>query len=64
MPLILAASTEQDEYEFLMNLLPFYQKEHQEERLAEVRQRLLALLPGMGLNQYFEEAARKRIESL
>lgn len=63
MPLILAVCPEKDEYEFLMSLLPFYQKERQEERLAEVRQRLLALLPGMGFNQYFEEAARKRIES-
>lgn len=63
MPLILAVCPEKDEYEFLMCLLPFYQKERQEERLAEVRRRLRALLPGMGFNQYFEEAARKRIES-
>lgn len=63
MPLILAVCPEKDEYEFLMSLLPFYQKERQEERLAEVRQRLLALLPGMGFNQYFEDAARQRIES-
>ena len=64
MPLLLAVCTEKDEYEFLMTLLPFYQKERPEERLAEVRRRLLALLPGMGFNQYFEEAARKRIESV
>lgn len=64
MPLLLAVCTEKDAYEFLMTLLPFYQKERQEERLAEVRRRLLALLPGMGFNQYFEEAARKRIESV
>ncbi len=63
MPSILAASTERQEYYFLMSLLPFYQREGQMERLAAARERLLALLPGMGLNQYFEEAARNKIES-
>lgn len=63
MPLILPACTEKDEYEFLMNLLPFYQKERHEENLAAAKERLLSLLPGMGFNQYFEEAAKKKIES-
>lgn len=63
MPSILAASTEQDEYYLLMSLLPFYQRTGQADRLVAARERLLALLPGMALNQYFEDAARKRIES-
>ncbi len=60
---ILAVCTERDEYEFLMVLLPFYQRGRQEEQLAEARGRLLSLLPGMGFNQYFEEKARQRIEA-
>lgn len=63
MPLILTVCTEKDEYEFLMSLLPFYQKERQTGKLAAARERLLSLLPGMSFNQYFEEAARQRIES-
>lgn len=63
MPLILTVCTEKDEYEFLLSLLPFYQKERQAEKLAAAKKRLLSLLPGMGFNQYFEEAARQRIES-
>lgn len=62
MPPILEVCTEKDEYEFLMSLLPFYQKERQEEKLAAGKERLLSLLPGMGFNQYFEEAAKKKIE--
>lgn len=63
MPLILTVCTEKDEYEFLLSLLPFYQKERQAEKLAAAKKRLLSLLPGMGFNQYFEEAARQKIES-
>ncbi len=63
MPSVLETCTERDEYEFLMILLPFYQKGRQEEKLAPAKKRLLSLLPEMGLNQYFEEAAQKRIES-
>lgn len=63
LPPILDVCTEKDEYEFLMCLLPFYQRERQEEKLAEVKNRLHALLPGMGFHPYFEEKARRQIES-
>ena len=35
----------------------------QEEKLEETKRRLLSLLPGMGMNPYFEETAKKEIES-
>lgn len=57
MPLVLSVCSEKDEYEFLMCLLDVYQGGKQ----AAVRERLLALLPGLGLNKYFEEKARQRI---
>lgn len=63
LPSVLAACTEEAEYEFLMLLPPFYRRKNQEEKLASVRQRLLALLPGRGFNPYFEEKARQTIQS-
>ena len=62
-PSVLAACGEKDEFSFLRSLLPFNQKARQEEKLKETKQRLLSLLPGMGMNPYFEETAKKEIES-
>lgn len=62
-PSVLAVCGEKDEFSFLRSLLPFYQKARQEEKLKETKQRLLSLLPGMGMNPYFEETAKKEIES-
>ena len=61
-PQILEVCTEQDEFEFLMSLLGLYRKENQEERLAAVKQRLLALLPRQPMNRYFLERAKTVIE--
>lgn len=62
-PSVLAACGEKDEFSFLRSLLPFCQKARQEEKLEETKRRLLSLLPGMGMNPYFEETAKKEIES-
>ena len=62
-PSVLEACGEKDECSFLRSLLPFYQKTRQEEKLEETKRRLLSLLPGMGMNPYFEETAKKEIES-
>ncbi|MCH5342370.1 MAG: hypothetical protein J1E01_12975, partial [Acetatifactor sp.] len=61
-PRILEICTEQDEFEFLMSLLDLYRKENQEEKLAAVKKRLLALLPRQSKNQYFLERAKTTIE--
>ena len=61
-PQILEVCTEQDEFEFLMSLLDLYRKENQEEKLAAVKKRLLALLPRQQMNQYFLERAKTVIE--
>ena len=61
-PQILEVCTEQDEFEFLMSLLGLYRKENQEEKLAAVKKRLLALLPRRSMNQYFLERAKTTIE--
>ena len=59
---ILEVCTEHDEFEFLMSLLGLYRKENQEEKLAAVKKRLLALLPRRSMNQYFLERAKTTIE--
>ena len=61
-PHILEICTEQDEFEFLMSLLGLYRKENQEEKLAAVKKRLLALLPRQSKNQYFLERTKTTIE--
>ena len=61
-PQILEICTEQDEFEFLMSLLDLYRKENQEEKLAAIKKRLLALLPRQSMNQYFLERAKTTIE--
>ena len=61
-PQVLKVCTEQDEFEFLMSLLDLYRKENQEEKLAAVKKRLLALLPRQQMNQYFLERAKTVIE--
>ena len=61
MPPVLEICGEEDEFDFLMCLLDLYRKENQEGKLAETKRRLLALLPKLSLNQYFEEKARQRI---
>ena len=45
-----------------MSLLSLYRKENQEEKLAAVKKRLLALLPRQQMNQYFLERTRTVIE--
>ena len=61
-PRVLEVCTEQDEFEFLMCLPGLYRKEKQEEKLAAVKKRLLALLPRQPMNQYFLERAKATIE--
>jgi len=62
MPSILEICSEEDEFDFLMSLLPFYRKENQEEKLLAIKKRLLTLLPVKAYNKYFEEKAKQRIE--
>lgn len=62
LPRILDICGDEDEFDFLMCLLDLYSKENREERLAEIKRRLLALLPGLSLNKFFEEKAMQRIE--
>ena len=59
-PPILEVCTEQDEFELLMSLPGLYQD--QEEKLAAIKKRLLALLPRQPMNQYFLERAKTAIE--
>ena len=61
MPQILMHCTEQDEYGFLMCLLPLYRGE--QEKRAAIKKRLYALLPGMQMNPYFLERAKAEIEA-
>ena len=61
-PRVLEICTEQDEFELLMCLPGLYRKEKQEEKLAAVKKRLLALLPRQPMNQYFLERAKATIE--
>lgn len=58
MPAVLEVCSGQDEFEFLMCLLNLYKGE----KLAEIRERLLFLLPQMSFNEYFEEKAREKIK--
>lgn len=60
-PPVLEVCDEKDEYEFLLCLMTLYQKENQQDKLIQLQNRLLNLLPGMSYNEYFEEAARKTI---
>lgn len=62
MPPVLGVCDEKDEYEFLLCLMNLYQKKNQLDKLIQLQNRLLELLPGMSYNEYFEEAARKEIE--
>ena len=62
MPAVLEVCGEEDEFDLLMCLLDLYRTQNREEELAEAKRRLLALLPGLSLNKYFEEKARQRIE--
>lgn len=64
MPSILEICSEEDEFDFLMSLLPYYQKEKQEEKLASIKKRLLSLLPAKSYNKYFEEKAKQQIEQV
>lgn len=61
MPAILELCGEADEFDFLMCLMDLYRNENLDEPLAQIKRRLRALLPGLSLNQYFEERARERI---
>ena len=61
-PQLLEVCTQQDEFELLMNLPGLYRKGNQEEKLAAVKKRLLALLPRQPMNQYFLERAKTVIE--
>ena len=63
-PQILKVCTEQDEFEFLMSLPDLYRKENQEEKLAAIKRRLLALLPRQPMNQYFLDRAKTEIEQI
>lgn len=61
-PPFLEVCDEKDEYEFLLCLMDLYQEKHQQDKLKQLQNRLLDLLPKMSFNEYFEEAARKKIE--
>ena len=61
-PQLLEVCTEKDEFQFLLSLLGLYRKENQEEKLAEVKKRLLDLLPRQSMNQYFLERYKTTIE--
>ena len=61
-PQILEVCTEQDEFEFLRSLLDLYRNGNQEEQLAAIKKRLLALLPRQQMNQYFLDRAKAEIE--
>lgn len=61
-PPVLEVCDEKDEYEFLLCLMSLYQKKNQQDKLIQLQNRLLNLLPRMSYNEYFEEAARKTIE--
>lgn len=56
-PVLAVCGGEEEEYEVLLCLLDACG----DEQRAAVRERLLALLPKMALNPYFEEKARQRI---
>lgn len=58
LPPVLEICGEREEYDFLLCLLELYRGEE----LARIQRRLLALLPGMSLNKYFEEKALQRIK--
>ncbi|MDE7262555.1 MAG: hypothetical protein K2N78_10955, partial [Oscillospiraceae bacterium] len=62
MPQLLEVCTEQDAFNFLMSLLGLYRRENQPEKLAAVKKRLYALLPGQPMNQYFLEKAKTTID--
>lgn len=60
-PPVLEVCDEKDEYELLLCLMSLYQKKNQRDKLIQIQNRLLNLLPRMSYNEYFEEAARKTI---
>jgi len=62
MPPVLGVCDEKDEYEFLLCLMNLYRRKHQQDKLMQLQNRLLYLLPKMSFNEYFEETARKEIE--
>lgn len=62
LPPVLEVCDEKEEYEFLLCLMNLYRRKHQQDKLMQLRNRLLDLLPKMSFNEYFEEAARKEIE--
>ena len=62
LPPVLEVCSERDEFDFLMSLLGLYRKANQEEKLAEIKKRLYALLPVQQMNSYFLENAKSRIE--
>jgi len=62
LPPVLEVCSGEEEFDLLMYLLDLYRNNGQREKLAAVKERLLALLPGRSRNQYFEENTKKRIE--
>lgn len=58
LPPVLAVCAPRDEADFLTLLLDVYRGE----RLAEIKGRLRALLPGLPMNGYFKEKLRARVE--
>lgn len=62
LPPVLEVCDEKDEYEFLLCLMGLYRETHQQDKLTRLQNHLLDLLPKMSFNEYFEEAARKKIE--
>lgn len=62
LPPVLEVCDEKDEYEFLLCLMNLYRRKHQQDKLMQLQNRLLYLLPKMSFNEYFEETARKEIE--